>query len=1550
MNAFLKKLLPAVAMLLCVGLAIAEDIDVYVDNAATSGVPNVLFVIDNGANFEASGGSTPCTAYSDGSGDVPSLGSSNGGIQQCALVNAISSLPNGTVNIGLLVGNANNFAKGYSGMVSTDAAYYNVCDQSTGYGGCVIRPLTFMDATGKTNLIRFIKSWKTSGSDSATSFVVKAGGNKTANMMQEAWAYYNGKVGMSGRSYSSSLLAAGCQKNFVLFIANAAGSSSTPADTPAGADAGAALAASQVGASTDQKAQITTTINPTVCTSDNSFKASDWQPNWADEWARMMYQQDGGATDAVGAQNIISYGIGVVGTNCKKAYPALLTSVAKQGGGQYFSASGSADLTAAIGAVLNEVQAVNSVFSSASLPVSVNAQGTYLNQVFLGMFRPDSGAGPRWMGNLKQYQFVYNSAGALVLGDAAGSPAISSGNTGFISPNAASFWSTKTGADDASNVKGFFVNNPMGTPLSGFNSPDGEIVEKGGTAQQLRIENLSATFSNNSTTNNPRRLYTYCPSGTGCKLDLTDSTNQFLVGNSGIAANAFGDSTTVNITSIVRTGTNVVVTTQSTHGFAAGAVVTISNATPSDYNGDVTVLSSGLTSNTFSYTLNKDYPTTPAQGAYTISVPQNSVVLSGLSRNASNTNTATATALVSGGHAFTNGSQVQISGATSAPYNGTFTIAVPNTGTCPAATCFTYSVPVTPNATASGFTATLAISNIATNSGVTPATVTLLNPHGWTNGTTRTVVIGGTNNNKFDGTQTITITGANTFTFAFTGNKVANYTGPNGTVGPATNSLALTRTEATAGSATGTATGATANFFGAAVGIQRIVTLSKASVSAAESGYAGVVTITCSDATCTQFTFQVPTVSPAGTPSGTISASIAGTTVSQTLAAGKLTRAGSGDMVTVSGLTSGLFGNAGSVRTVNVAVSGTAYPDETAYTGNWTLTCGADAGCTTATFGPVTQTPTPNATGVSMQAYSSSSPPDRDTVVAWLRGKDPLDGSEKGPAGSVTVRPSIHGDVLHSRPVVVNYGDSRGLVVFYGANDGVFRAVNGSQDTAIGTVPAGGELWGLVLPEHYGQIDRLRNNSPELRFPSTTLASAQNKDYFVDGPTGVYQKLTSTGVIDKAYIYLTMRRGGRFIYALDVSTPTTPKVLWKISNSTAGFEELGQTWSRPRLTLVPGYADPVLIFGAGYSPNEDSEPPVQANMGRGIYVVDAATGALVWSAVKSCNASTTTASNCLSVGTMDYSVPSEIAFVDRDNNGKTDKLYFGDMGGNLWRVDVNASLTANWTVTKLASLGCANGPCGFTSGVATTTPRKFFFPPAVLSVGVPGGSNPSPFDAVMLGSGDREHPLRNTATGSAYNVTNRFYMIKDTAVTAGTPGSYGVSPYTNGVVETQSGSSYGLVNASASVTSDATTNYKFDTADAREGFYITFATGEKAVNAPLVVFGTTYFGTNKPTDPSAQCAANLGEARGYAVDPFTGTKTSSVYPGGGLPPSPVTGLVSVTSSDGKSTVLEKFCIGCGGGSGTDGGSGGSPCLSALENCALPQKPKPNPRRTYFYKR
>ena len=1488
----------------------AEDTDIYVDNGTNDGVPNVLFVLDNGANFDSAVPGNGCSAYT-GTTEAPSMGTNKAaGILQCALVDAINALPDtGAVNIGLLVSNGNNFAN--DTRAAGDAAYHELCN--TAIGGCLLRKLTLMNAANKASLIAFIKAWKTTSQNSATSFNIKVNTSYPATMMQESWAYLSGKIGMSGKDYATSLLATGCQKNFVIYIGN---TDKNPANegNPSPKDA---LAAAQVGATPAQLLPITDTVNfnPAVCGATTSVIAD----NWADEWARLMYQKDAGTAVQEGAQNITTYTVGLDFPGCVPQTAALLSSMGKYGGGKYFSTSNVSEVAAALGAVLNEVQAVNSVFSSASLPVSVNAEGSYLNQIYLGMFRPDSSGAPRWLGNLKQYQLIKSTSGTLILGDAAGTAAISSAGSGFISPNARSFWSKKDTGTAPDNAGGFYKNDPKGVPASPFDAPDGEVVEKGGVGQQVRLENLTSTFAGaGGSSANPRRLYTYCPSGSGCSSALTAGSNEFSTANSGIATAAFGASTTLRIASIVRTGTTALVTTIGNHGFLTGAVVTISNAAPTDYNVTQAVTVNSPT--TFTITGLGDYPTSPSAGAYTVSLPAGSPTpIVSITRGTSTTggrNIETATVTTSSAHGFSVLTNIALSGATPSIYNfsGKPT-SVPNS------TAFTFDVAIDPPATAvNTYQVTVSPSAYPSRS------VSLSKPASPNNS-----ILGVTNAaHGFWVGQSITIAGAaSPYTGTFTITTIPNVTsftvGKNGLGNPAAatgtvvpdataQTMAAPTRVATTASALATSSVGASNFFGNSTGMTRVVNITSTGVATNESAYVqSNVTITCLNATCTSFNYPIA-VTPALNAGGTMTAVLSGASIS--VAAGGITRSGS--TVTVScGAVACPFVDG---QTVSVLAAGATLSSEADYLGDWPYRCAA-ASCTSFSFGPVTQRPSTPATGANMQAYSGT-PPDKNTIIRWVRGEDNY-GDEKGPGGTVTVRPSVHGDVLHSRPLVVNYGDARGIVVFYGANDGIYRAANGNQTAAIGSVPAGGELWGLVLPEHYNEFNRLRLNSPELKFPSTFLATAQPKDYFIDGPTGAYQKLNADGTIDKAYIYLTMRRGGQFLYALDVSTPAAPTLLWKINRATVGFEEMGQTWSRPRVTLLQGGAlgtTPVLVFGAGYDPAQDAQPPGTDTAGRGIYIVNALTGALIWSANSSC----VTSATCLNVPAMTYAIPSDIAFVDRDLNGKTDKLYFGDLGGNIWRADVSDSSTSNWRVTKLAALGCATGVCA--SG---TTPRKFFFPPSVLTVKSSGATGS--FDVVSLASGDREHPLKITTAGSSYNVNDRFFMILDKGTAIGTPVTAGVTPAT-------------LFNAS-SAAYDGTLN----------GFYINFVTGEKAVNAPLVVNGKVFFATNRPVDRSQTCSANLGEAKAYAVDPFLGGSITNILPGGGLAPSAVSGLITIqtTKPDGTpSTSEEKFCIGCGisgGGSGSGGGGGGT-CNSALENCTILTTVPKNLRRTYWYRK
>jgi type IV pilus assembly protein PilY1 len=1505
----------------------AEDTDIYVSNTSNVGVPNVLFVLDNGADFDASS-SNGCNTYSDGSGGAPSTGTNKtSGVIQCSLVNAIYSLPNsGAVNIGIMTANANNFANTQETTTKSLGGYHELCN-STPNGGCLLQKLTLMDTTGKANIISFIKGWITSSQSSTTAFNIKVNSSSQGSEMQEAWAYYNGKVGLSGKNYSTSILATGCQRNFIVYISNTQKNPSSSEYS----DVQTALAAGQVAATTAQKTEITGTIkfSPAICGTTTSYTLAAGN-NLADEWARLMYQQDGGATGNQNVQNIITYTIGVQssGNQCSTNTYGLIASMAKYGGGKFFNTSSVSDLTDALKTVLNEVQAVNSVFSSASLPVSVNAEGSYLNQIYLGMFRPDSNGNARWLGNLKQYQLIKNTSSVLVLGDSQGNSAISSSGTGFISPTAQSFWTYKdtTKAPDDATTGGFFKNNPSGTPQTTFDLPDGEVVEKGGVAQQLRKENLKDDYATTEgATTNPRRLYTYCPSGASCVGALTNSANAFTTGNAGISSAAFGGSTTLNVTNIARSSGTITVTTNTTHGISAGSSVTLAGSSETAYNGTWTAATAS--GSTLTITGFNDYPTTPSQGGYTVSpVGAGNITIASIIRTthtSGSNSTEVATVTTSTNHGFVNNDQVNITGTTQ--YNGLYTITYVD------ATHFTIPVTINPGATSSGWTVTVDSTNLPPQSGATFSNANtgelVVTKSGMTVWDGMSVTLTSTSNagpptSKYNGTYTLVAANisANSFKITGLGNSFKNNANETGTVtfNYSAGTVTLSRV-ATTDAITVSASGATASRIGANTGDTRTVGISK---TGGESGYAYNGTVTCSNSTCTNFTYTgFTTPGTTGASSGQMSAfKSAGGSVN--VAAGAITR--SGTTATITGLTANSFTNG---QSVTIAVNGTAQANETAYVGTWALTCTAP--CTTATFGPVTLSPGTPITNSGMTIYSGSTPPDKSTVIRWVRGEDSY-GDELGPGNGVTVRPSVHGDVLHSRPLVLNYGDTRGIVVYYGSNDGVFRAINGNQTGNIGSVVPGDEIWGLVLPEHFNLLNRQRTNSPAMKFPGTLLTSATTKDYFVDGPTGVYQKLKADGTIDTAIIYLTMRRGGAFMYAIDVGTPTTPVVQWKLSNTSTGFTELGQTWSRPKLTLLqsaPLKTTPVVAFGGGYDPNQDAEPPGADTQGRGIFIVNAATGALIWSANSTC----TTSATCRNVPGMTYSIPGDITFVDRDGDGYTDKMYFTDLGGNVWRADVAASDSATWTVTKIAALGCDTGVCA-----GGTTPRKFFFPPSVLAVGA-GGAGDS-YDLISVTSGDREHPLKDTATGSSYNVVNRFYTLVDTGTGLSTPA-------TNNLVQST------LFNATS-------TNWD----GSGDGFYITLGTGEKGVNAPTAVNGFIFFATNQPASADSTCIANLGVARAYAVSPFIASVTTNTLAGGGLPPSAVSGVILITERDPATgqdkTTQEKFCIGCGvsglqgNGSPPDGGGGnqGGDCASALGQCTPVTSINKNLKRTYWYRK
>jgi len=152
-------------------------------------------------------------------------------------------------------------------------------------------------------------------------------------------------------------------------------------------------------------------------------------------------------------------------------------SMAKHGGGRYFTAQNLEAIIAGLREILVDVQSVNSVFTSASVPINATNRTQYENQVYIGMFRPDNDAKPRWYGNLKRYQVgIVN--GEVKLTDRNNATAIAAA-TGYLQSCATSYWSTDSGSywDFSPSSAGLCTNIP-GSTYSDL--PDGAAVERAG--------------------------------------------------------------------------------------------------------------------------------------------------------------------------------------------------------------------------------------------------------------------------------------------------------------------------------------------------------------------------------------------------------------------------------------------------------------------------------------------------------------------------------------------------------------------------------------------------------------------------------------------------------------------------------------------------------------------------------------------------------------------------------------------------------------------------------------------------------------------------------------------------------------------------------------------------------------------------------------------------------------------------------------------------------------------------------------------------------------
>ncbi|MDH5570752.1 MAG: PilC/PilY family type IV pilus protein [Gammaproteobacteria bacterium] len=516
----------------------------------------------------------------------------------------------------------------------------------------------------------------------------------------------------------------------------------------------------------------------------------------------------------------------------------------------------------------------------------------------------------------------------------------------------------------------------------------------------------------------------------------------------------------------------------------------------------------------------------------------------------------------------------------------------------------------------------------------------------------------------------------------------------------------------------------------------------------------------------------------------------------------------------------------------------------------------------------------------------------RMKLVQWARG---IDVDDDDGDGLTTDARMYLGDPLHSKPVLVSYSGASAstadISLFVATNEGFIHAFDMSEGaTTEATDDTVTERFAFIPKELLPNLDILYTNSSNVNHTYgmdgalTKWHKDNNNDLLVLNSDGT----TQTG--EHLYLYAGMRRGGRNYYALDVTRRESPVLKWVIKGGvTAGFNELGQTWSEATYIKIKwnGVDKDALVFGGGYDTNQDTAGRItNDSVGRAVYVVDAETGALLWWA----GPSTNPASGANLVLTdMKNGIAADITPIDSDNNGFIDRLYAADLGGRVWRFDINDANTG-------ASNFATGGVFASISGNTAASARRFYYAPDVALIQKGGIA----FYSVSIGSGYRAHPL-NLSTD------DRFYVFRDHDIHAAPTDTNGNVSYTP---ITEAGMYDATLNLIQTGTPDQQATAITSLAGS-SGWYITVTTttsgaknGEKVMASSLTLLNTVMFTTYTPpsnTGLSASCAPTEGIGKFYIVSivdgsavfnfdqtnsDLTAADRTASFTRGGIPPEP----------------------------------------------------------------
>jgi type IV pilus assembly protein PilY1 len=514
---------------------------------------------------------------------------------------------------------------------------------------------------------------------------------------------------------------------------------------------------------------------------------------------------------------------------------------------------------------------------------------------------------------------------------------------------------------------------------------------------------------------------------------------------------------------------------------------------------------------------------------------------------------------------------------------------------------------------------------------------------------------------------------------------------------------------------------------------------------------------------------------------------------------------------------------------------------------------------------------------------------DPANLVNYLRGRS----QHEDEASNATManrlyrgRDHLLGDIVNAVPVYMKkppfafdkydatYGDfktnnsTRASTVFIAANDGMLHAINADNNDN----NKGRERWAfvptLVMPNMYNLADRnyddnhrfFVDGSPTLADVCTTLSSSN-------------AQLCAAATNWKTILIGGLNKGGCGYYALDVTDPTNPKGLWEFTHA-----NLGYSFGNP---VVAKRKDGkwVVIFTSGFNNYPNNGCGTTGDGNGHVFVVDAVTGALLE------DIPTNIGGSPAGIAATPSGLGKLNSWITDPAMPVADRLYAGDMLGNLWRIDFDDNYGPNGKEAMLlAQLKDGNN----NPQPITTKPEL-----AELAIGT------SRYAVVMASTG------RYLGNNDVADVSQQsIYGIKDSLTSTGVANVRGSTMVARTLSETVGSAGGALAGRTIRTVSGSTLNWA-----SQDGWYLDLnpsnrSPGERVNVDMSLQFNTLTVAANVPSTNSCDAGGyaflyfldiNNGKNMATAVDGMAGVRLS----GNAL----VAGIRTVRVASGTKTIV-----------------------------------------------